>query len=128
MNDRKILILAFFLILISFFSFNYSKITGNVVSEDFVSSLSVNPKSLDSGDVISIKIIPGQAGVDSEIKFYRASGELRISTLSANVCKYSKCYEKSVINKRVYLDSGSYYVWIKDVYTDRPIMAQFTIN
>jgi len=135
MDDRKVVVFAVLLILISMISFNFDKITGQVTSSDYVSSISVNPQSIVSGGVISVTVNPGREGINQKLVFYFADTGLRIANMDINVCRSYKCFEEVTVNQRFYLDNFDdfdeevqVYVEGYDRYKEQPIRVYFTVS
>ena len=132
MKDNYVIFISVLILLVGAISFNYGGLTGNAV-KDYISNIEVNPGNLINNGVLSITIEPGKAGIRPDLNIYTESG-LRIANLHMRVCKYSKCYDPVVLNKRINLGDFDFrgkfgfYIEGEDIFYNRPVRTYFTIK
>ena len=97
-------------------------------------------KIVEAGQLLYITVYPGKQGVYQKLDIYKADNDLRVQSSSANICRSSKCFEKSVVDYRI-MDSWDnnerwdlnenfrdYYVRVYDIYKEKYVRSYFTIE
>ncbi|MAG45679.1 MAG: hypothetical protein CMH63_02835 [Nanoarchaeota archaeon] len=74
MKISNVFIAAIFLVLIAVFSLNFEKLTGYVPRENGIPEVSVNPKSVKSGEKIDIRVKVNGFCVDPEFEIVTDKG------------------------------------------------------
>ncbi len=128
-NEKKIVIGALLILLITMVSFNFLGFTGYNISEDSkITRIIISPKEIRAGEDLTIKIIPGKSGVNRYINFYQ--GTIRKGK-SGSICVSGyRCSEPITI---VYPTSSAwepnnYYAQVFDYYSGNYIRADFKVT
>jgi hypothetical protein len=128
-NDKKIVIGALLILLITMVSFDFLGFTGFNISEDSkVTKIIISPIEIKAGEDLTIKVIPGKSGVNRYINFYQ--GTVRKGKSGAICVSGYRCSEPITI---VYPTSsawepGSYYAQVFDYYLGNYIKAEFKVT
>lgn len=135
-KDNKILLGAILIILITLVSFNFGDITGKVVKEGTV--VSISPATVTAGDYITVYVKPGSKGVESSAYFYRIDGTRIPATVK--LCGESRCTKETTIRYKLTdswdnnadwaygITSKGYYVKVQDWKVESYKTASFVVN
>ena len=109
MKISNIVIAAIFLVLISIFSLNFEKLTGYVPKENGIPDVSVNPKIVNSGENLDIRVKVNSFCIDPTLEIVYENGlhkadvdylpsEDDCEGQSFRTCKSSKYCKGDIIN------------------------------
>lgn len=131
-KDNKILVGAVIIILVALVAFNLSKITGQVTKE--TTTITVNPKIIGAGDIISISVVPGSEGAENEMRIYYEdeNGNLirKVQQHEMDRKTGGRLTRGITFSYRTYSTwvDGKYYVVVEDKATGEDIFASFKIR
>ncbi len=128
-QQNKTLVLAVLILLIAIVSFNFTGMTGEMIGNK-ITTITLDKTSVLPTETITLEIVPGSEGVDTDIDIYRADTEYRYMQSTATVCKYYKCEDTSTVKFKV-LDSfepGTYYFRVYDLAKKDYVKAYFTVG
>ncbi|MCX6711605.1 MAG: hypothetical protein NT139_01020 [Candidatus Woesearchaeota archaeon] len=128
-DEKKIVIGALLILLITMVSFNFLGVTGYNINENSkVTRIIVSPTEIKAGQDLTINIIPGKSGVNRYMNFYE--GTIRKGKSGAVCVSSYRCSEPITI---VYPTSslwepGNYYLQVFDYYSGNYVKADFKVT
>jgi len=109
--------------------------TGQVTKSGSVTSVSVSPRTINAGDLLTVTVIPGSQGASTDYVTYReneAGGKIRIGQAMQEYCRSSgktcTTYQRFTLRTSPTWKEGSYYVQVLDKGTDSYVRAYFFVN
>jgi len=112
-KDNKVLLAAVLVILVALVAFNFGDITGKAVKDSTV--IAVSPTVVKFGEydtvkMVTIKVMPGEDGVDTKMSLYKVDG-FKVGGETVNICTESICREETTLTYKLDsgLEAGKYY-------------------
>ncbi len=128
-QENKVLVWAVLILLIAIVSFNFTGITGEAIKEKTTTVMLDKTYALPS-ETITLTVIPGSKGVDTDIDVYRADTDYRYMQSAAQVCKRYKCKDISEVKFKLIdaFEPGTYYFRLYDLGSKEYVKAYFTVG
>lgn len=129
-QENKILVWAVLILLIAIVSFNFTGMTGMGTGGNRITTIILDKTYALPSETITLTIIPGSKGVDTDIDVYKADTDRRYMQSAAQVCRIYKCKDIGTVKFKL-IDSfepGTYYFRLYDLYGKEYVNAYFTVG
>ena len=128
-QENKVLVWAVFILLIAIVSFNFTGMTGEAVRGE-ITRVELDKTYALPGETITLTVIPGSKGVDTDIDVYRADTDYRYMQSAAQVCRRYKCKDISRVKFKLIdaFEPGNYYFRLYDLASKKYVKAYFTVG